>query len=217
MTLSTTGANGKVIADAVAFVKIEDNEPPVAANVQVAGGAFIGGTMTGSYDYSDPENDLEGDSRFRWYRSDDAVLDAGDAVISGATGQSYVVQPGDAGKYLFFEVTPVALTGLTSGTPVQSAASAQIAPNDPPTATAVSISGTPHAGRPAHRLLHLRRRGRRPRGGEPPPLVPQRRRGARRRRCHRGRRGARWRRSRSRPRSRSTRSASRATCSTPTG
>ena len=106
----------------------------------------VGGTLTGSYDYSDADNDLEGDSRFQWYRSDDAVFDAGDAAISGATGQSYVVQAGDSGKYLFFEVTPVALTGITSGTPVQSAASAQIAPNDPPTATAVSVSGTPMPG-----------------------------------------------------------------------
>ena len=36
VTLSTAGANGKVIADAVAFVKIEDNVAPVAS--QRAGG-----------------------------------------------------------------------------------------------------------------------------------------------------------------------------------
>jgi hypothetical protein len=37
VTLSTTGTNGKVIADAVAFVKIEDNVAPEAANVRVGG------------------------------------------------------------------------------------------------------------------------------------------------------------------------------------
>jgi hypothetical protein len=60
VTLSTTGTNGKVIADAVAFVKIEDNEAPEAANVQVDGGA-----LTGGYDYSDADNDLQGASRFK--------------------------------------------------------------------------------------------------------------------------------------------------------
>ena len=37
VTLSTTGTNGKVIADAVAFVKIEDNVAPEAANVRLGG------------------------------------------------------------------------------------------------------------------------------------------------------------------------------------
>ena len=146
VTLSTTGTNGKVIADSVGFVKIEDNVAPVAGNVQIAGSAQVGGTLTGSYTYSDANNDLQGASWFQWYRSDDVIFDAGDNAISGATGQSYVVQAADAGKYLFFEVTPVALTGITSGVPAQSGASAQIVSNDPPVATAVSVSGTPTLG-----------------------------------------------------------------------
>ena len=146
VTLSTTNTNGKVIADSVGFVKIEDNVAPVATNVQVSGSAVIGGTLTGSYTYSDANNDLENVSRFQWYRSADAVFDAGDAAISGATNQSYVVQPADTGYYLFFEITPVALTGITSGTPVLSAASALVTGNVPPTATGVSVSGTPQVG-----------------------------------------------------------------------
>ncbi len=146
VTLSTTGVNGKVIADSVGFVKIENNVVPVATNVQVTGSAQVGGTLTGSYDYSDANNDLQGDSQFQWYRSADAVFDAGDAVISGATAQSYVVQPADAARYLFFEVTPVALSGIPSGTPVPSAASAPVVPNDPPVATGVSVSRTPQVG-----------------------------------------------------------------------
>ena len=55
VTLSTAGVNGKVIADSVGFVKIENNVAPVATNVQVAGSAAVGGTLTGSYDYSDAE------------------------------------------------------------------------------------------------------------------------------------------------------------------
>ena len=121
VNLSTTNTNGKVIADSVGFVKIEDNAAPVATNVQVGGSALVGSTLIGSYNYSDANNDLEGVSRFHWYRSADAVFGAGDVAISGATNQTYIVQPADTGKYLFFEVTPVALTGITSGSASRSA------------------------------------------------------------------------------------------------
>ncbi|MCU0785803.1 MAG: right-handed parallel beta-helix repeat-containing protein [Verrucomicrobia bacterium] len=61
VTLSTTGASGKVIADSVGFVKVGDgyNAPPVASNVQLAGVAEAGRTLTCSYDYSDADNDLK--------------------------------------------------------------------------------------------------------------------------------------------------------------
>jgi hypothetical protein len=146
VTLSTTGVNGKVIADSVGFVNIGSNEPPVAADVRITGSAQAGGTLTGSYTYSDADNDLEGNSQFRWYRSDDAVFDAGDSAIPGAIGRNYTAQPADATKYLFFEVTPVALSGLTNGAPARSGATAQIASNDPPTANGVSVSGTAQVG-----------------------------------------------------------------------
>jgi lysophospholipase L1-like esterase len=84
VTLSTAGTDGKVIADAVAFVKVEENLPPQASNVQVAGSASVGGTLTASYTFSDTEGDTEGATLLRWYRSDDAVLDAADTAIAGA-------------------------------------------------------------------------------------------------------------------------------------
>ncbi len=77
----TAGTDGTVIADSAGFVKIGNNVPPVATDVQVAGRTQVGGTLTGSYRYSDA----------------------------------------DTGNYLFFEVTPFALTGLTSGTASRSA------------------------------------------------------------------------------------------------
>lgn len=146
VTLSTTGANGKVIADAVAFVKIEDNVAPVASNVQVAGSTEVGNTLTVSYDYSDANNDLQGASQFQWYRSDDAVFDVGDVAIPNATNQSYVIQVSDIAKYLFAEVTPVALTGVSSGAAARSPASDQVASNVAPTATAVSLVGMAAVG-----------------------------------------------------------------------
>jgi len=87
ITLSTTNANGKVIADSVGFVKIENNLAPVATNVEVAGSAYVGGTLTGRY-YSDANNDLQGASRFQWYRSADGTLQPGDTAIAGATNSS---------------------------------------------------------------------------------------------------------------------------------
>ncbi|MCU0785455.1 MAG: right-handed parallel beta-helix repeat-containing protein, partial [Verrucomicrobia bacterium] len=121
VTLSTTNVNGKVIADSVGFVKIENNVAPVVTNVQVSGSAQVGGTLTGSYNYSDANNDLESASRFQWYRSTDANFGNGDVAIPGATNQSYVVQSADTGNFLFFEVTPVALTGVSPGSVAQSA------------------------------------------------------------------------------------------------
>jgi lysophospholipase L1-like esterase len=84
ITLSTAGTDGKVIADSVAFVKIDENLPPQATNAQVTGTVTIGSTLTASYAYSDTESDPEGATLLRWYRSNDNVLDAGDTAIAGA-------------------------------------------------------------------------------------------------------------------------------------
>jgi lysophospholipase L1-like esterase len=121
VTLSTTNTNGKVIADSVGFVKIEHNVAPVVTNAQINGSAVIGEALTGSYTYSDANTDLEGVSQFQWYRSADAVFGPGAVAISGATNQSYAIQSADAGSYLYFAVTPVALTGITTGDASRSA------------------------------------------------------------------------------------------------
>ena len=120
VTLSTTGTDGKVIADAVAFVKIYENLPPQAANVQVAGSASVGGTLTASYAFSDDDGDPEGATLLRWYRSEDGIPDAGDAHVG--TTPAYTVQAADIGKCLIFQVTPGASTGASPGSPASSAA-----------------------------------------------------------------------------------------------
>jgi hypothetical protein len=70
--------------------------------------------LTGSYTYSDADEDLEGSSTFRWLRDG--------TPISGATELSYTLVPADLGAMIVFEVTPVALTGVSPGTPVASSA-----------------------------------------------------------------------------------------------
>ncbi|MFT9848384.1 S-layer homology domain-containing protein [Aneurinibacillus sp. REN35] len=101
------------------------NQAPTATYVTVSGTAMVGQTLTGSYTYGDAESDAEGTSTFKWYRG--TASDGSDKVaISGATGATYQLVGDDQGKYIFFEVTPIASTGTITGAPVVSTVSAQI-------------------------------------------------------------------------------------------
>ena len=115
------------------------NIPPTATGVSISGTAEVGQELTGNYTYSDADGDLEGDSTFRWLS--DGV------EISSATGQTYTLVGADEGAMIIFEVTPVADTGASPGTAVQSVAVGPVgAANTAPTATDVSISGTAKVG-----------------------------------------------------------------------
>lgn len=106
-------------------VTITDNSAPTASSVGMSGSAVVGSTLTGSYTYADVDGDPEGTSTFRWM-SDSVNTGATKTPIGGATALTYVVQPADQGRYLFFCVTPVAATGTSPGTEVCSSASAAI-------------------------------------------------------------------------------------------
>jgi len=90
------------------------NSAPTAINLSISGNPKIGDTLMGIYTYSDSDNDVEGTSTFRWYRG--TSVDGLDKTeIAGATSQSYTLTELDLGKYIFFEVTPVATSGIVSG------------------------------------------------------------------------------------------------------
>jgi hypothetical protein len=84
---------------------------PIASNVAILGealynsgattkGTYTTGTvLTGAYDFSDADLDLEGTSTYIWYRDGSA--------ITGATSIRYTVQAADVSKTITFEVTPV--------------------------------------------------------------------------------------------------------------
>jgi hypothetical protein len=108
----------------------------VGGSVTISGTTTVGSELTGDYDYSDVDGDLEGYSTFRWLR--------GGVPISGATAINYTLTSADDGYKITFEGTPVSITGYpNTGTPVLSAETGTITnPSDPgPVASEVCIQG----------------------------------------------------------------------------
>ncbi len=148
INISTLSAGTHVITASVADsdgssdsdnISVTVNSAPIASNVNITGAAEVGQTLTGNYDYSDAENDPEGTSTYRWLRNG--------SPISGATGISYTLVVADEGANIIFEVTPVAQSGVSPGSPVQSPSVGPVAPaNTAPTATNVNITGTAEVG-----------------------------------------------------------------------
>jgi hypothetical protein len=121
--LITGGYNNSIgFLDEVEYYSI--NQPPAATKPQLSGSVTVGQTITGTYNYSDPENDLEGATIYTWYRADNA--DGTGRVQVSSTNRSITPSPSyttviaDAGQYIFLEVTPKAITGETSGSDVLS-------------------------------------------------------------------------------------------------
>lgn len=112
---------------------------PDATSISISGNAVVGQTLTGSYVYSDLESNPEGASTFKWYRGGNNNI----SVISGQVSTTYVVQPEDEGKVLYFEVTPIASAGTTVKRPFKSFG---VLIDNGPVASSVSISGNPVLG-----------------------------------------------------------------------
>lgn len=112
------------------------NNPPVATAVRIRGNPVYCGVLTGLYDYSDTESDAEGASSFRWLRAGEGGTPE---PIPNATSNSYTVTTDDKGKYLYFEVTPKAVSGNTSGAAVMSNSTSLIQ-GDLPTVTFTGVS-----------------------------------------------------------------------------
>uniref|UniRef100_UPI003563EF0E alpha-amylase family glycosyl hydrolase n=1 Tax=Labilibaculum sp. TaxID=2060723 RepID=UPI003563EF0E len=115
---------------------------PLASNVLITGTSQEDETLTASYNYSDSNDDLEGNSTYQWYRADDAN-GTNEEAISGATDLSYTLGADDRYKYIRFSVTPIALTGelLVGNTVYSDYTDAIISIVNAPIATNVSISG----------------------------------------------------------------------------
>ena len=122
-----------------AAFNVAPNTPPTATGVSITGSPEVGQVLTGNYNYFDSDGNTEGTSTFRWLRND--------VAISGATAQTYTLTLTDLGNPIKFEVTPVAVSGVLIGSPIESAPTNNIKPvNTAPVANDVAITGTPEVG-----------------------------------------------------------------------
>lgn len=112
--------SGKILTEGLVDAAYCISEPPVASNVVINGTARVGQMLHGNYSYSDNEGDPEGASILQWYR-DDSVEGTTKVAISGAASSTYTLTADDLNKYIFFSVSPVALTGVSPGDTVTSA------------------------------------------------------------------------------------------------
>ena len=90
---------------------------PQALDISITGNITVGETLNGNYTFFDLNGDPEGTSTYQWYKGSYENGAAKKAIV-GANSQSYQITAGDWGYYLFFEVTPVAGSGvLVQGIP----------------------------------------------------------------------------------------------------
>lgn len=94
------------------------NAPPVATNVHISGTARYNSNVIANFAYSDVDLDDPGTPGYKWFIA--SSKNGSYTQIPGATQVSYTVKLEDVGKYIFFEATPVALTGELQGTPKHS-------------------------------------------------------------------------------------------------
>jgi len=100
-------------------VKFVPNSKPTVANLSVSGTLLFQSTVTGTYTYSDINNNAELGSTFAWSRCATA-LGSCDA-ISSAVSKTYSIQLEDVGKYLKFQVIPKDNFGLAGNAVISSA------------------------------------------------------------------------------------------------
>lgn len=136
--ITPISANGTAGTPVVSATITTTNNAPVANTVVISGDsngvAKLGDILTGSYTYTDFENDIEGPTAFRWLR--DGI------AIQGVTIPSYTLVSADVGSVIRFEVTPFSNSGTSPGAVVLSAA--VNVPNNVPTAAPVTVSGSPY-------------------------------------------------------------------------
>ena len=99
---------------------------PSATDLVMSGDFIVDKILTASYNYSDVNGDLEGNSIIAWYRAND-TSGTDEIQIEGANTVEYTINRNDAGKHLRFSVTPVANTSeFPTGKKVYSAYSQAI-------------------------------------------------------------------------------------------
>ena len=122
------------------------NSKPEASAISITGDALVGKTLTGSYTYTDAENDPQGTSLYQWVRADnsDGTLNV---TNIGTSSLSYTLVAADGGKYIGLKVTPKATTGTLTGDQV-TMATPWFGPiiSNAPVASNLQVIGDPKSG-----------------------------------------------------------------------
>ena len=114
--LTVTDDKGKTDTDqvTVSVDGVVPNEAPQANAVAIAGSLVVGESLSGTYSYTDAEDDSEAATTLQWYRAESAS-GLNEAPVSGATQAQYTLLAGDEGYYFKLGVTPRALSGTAVG------------------------------------------------------------------------------------------------------
>ena len=92
--------------------------PPWAYDLSITGSLLEGQQVTGVYTYENVNGIPEGTSTYKWFRADDNQ-GTNLTEIAGATLINYTLANTEVGKYVAFEVTPIAASGDSAvGKPV---------------------------------------------------------------------------------------------------
>ena len=83
--------------------------PPYAINVSISGEAYVGNTLTGSYEYVSDDDTEEQGTALRWLSSADDITYS---TISGQTGSTFFITPEYVERHIKFEVIPIDSVGF---------------------------------------------------------------------------------------------------------
>jgi len=103
-------------------LNIAGADVPVATDVTITGDLQPDATLTGSYTFTDPDGDTEGESLYQWWEATD-VAGSDKLKLLGERSLTHTVANDMGGKYVAFQVTPVSATGgedYLVGNPVMS-------------------------------------------------------------------------------------------------
>ncbi len=104
VVLKVTDNDSNVVVDTIHIEVLSFLDgAPFVKNLSIVGTPHVDSVLMTQYDFIDNEEDLQGNTQFKWMR--DSV------PIIGATYGSYIVAPDDIGTTLGVEVTPVSVTG----------------------------------------------------------------------------------------------------------
>lgn len=111
MTITSNLHNHPNITIPITGTGFLDN-PPVAEAVSIQGPPVEYQTLTGYYEFTDPDGDEEGETTVAWYRIEDGVH----VQIEFSDTTTYQLRAEDTGKQIVFEVTPYDIHGMPGET-----------------------------------------------------------------------------------------------------